>query len=113
MLVLRRIVGKQASDVGFGVVIEAWHERIESGVGVNVGRVDIQFAPPNQTRLLTEIDDPLEEPCEGVDAEPLADAGQAGVVREVLVEGVAEIPAMRQVEAGHRNELALGANALK
>ena len=44
---------------------------------------------------------------------PLPDAGQAGVVGQLLVQGVAEVPAMGQVEAGRLDELALGADALE
>ena len=45
--------------------------------------------------------------------EPLPDAGQAGVVGQGLVEGVAEVPAVGQVEAGRLDQLALGADALE
>ena len=41
----------------------------------------------------------LEEPFEDRDPESLPDAGQAGMIGQVFIEGVAEIPAMRQVQA--------------
>ena len=44
---------------------------------------------------------------------PLPDAGQAGVVGELLVERVAEIPAVGEVETRRRDELPLGADALE
>src|SRR5687767_6340517 len=43
----------------------------------------------------------------------IRDAGHAGVVGQSLIEGVAEIPAVGQIEASRRNELALRADAFK
>jgi hypothetical protein len=62
---------------------------------------------------LAEIDDLLEEALEDLDTQTLVNAGQAGVIRELLVQRVAEIPAMSQVEAGRLDELALGADPLE
>ena len=95
------------------VVVEARHQRVDVGVGLDLGRVDVELPAPDQARLLTEIDDLLEEALEDVDAQPLPDAGQAGVVGQRLVQGVAEVPAVGQVEAGRLDELALGADALE
>ena len=66
----------------------------------HLGGVEVQLPAPDQPRLLAQVDDLLEEALEDVDAEPLPDAGQAGVVGQLLVEGVAEVPAVGQVEAG-------------
>ena len=93
--------------------IEARHQRVGVGIGPHPGRVEVELPAPDQAGLLTEIDDLLEEALEDVDAEPLPDAGQAGVVREVLVQGIAEVPAVGQVEAGRLDELAFGADALE
>ena len=108
-----RIVGEELGDVGLGLVVEARDQRVEVGVGLDLGRVDVELPAPDQARLLAQIDDLLEEALEDVDAKPLPDAGQAGVVGQVLVEGVAEVPAVGQVQAGRLDELALGADALR
>ena len=107
------IVGEEVGDVGLGVVVEARDEGVEVGVGLDLGGVEVELPAPDQARLLAQIDDLLEEALEDVDAQPLPDAGQAGVVGQVLVEGVAEVPAVGQVEAGRLDELALGADALE
>src|SRR5262245_29440227 len=99
--------------MAFRLEVEAGDERVEVGIGLDLGAVEIEIPAPDEPRLLTEIDDLLEEALEDVDAEALPDAGQAGVIREVLVQGITKVPAMRQVEAGRRDELALGANALE
>ena len=96
-----------------GLVIEAGDQGVDAGIGLDLGGIDVEFPTPDQTRLLAEIDDLLEEALEDVDPKALPDAGQAGVVRQRLVQGVAEIPAVGQVEAGRLDELALGADALE
>jgi hypothetical protein len=45
---------------------------------------------PDQADFLTQIDDPLEEALEDIDPKTLPDAGQAGMIGQLLVEGVAE-----------------------
>ena len=54
-----------------------------------------------------------EEAREHFDAQALADAGQAGVVGQRLVEGIPQVPAVAEVEAGRLDQLALGADALE
>jgi len=77
--------------VGVGFLVKARYEGVEVGVGPDLGGVEEKLIPPHQRRLLAEVDDPLEESLKDADPEPLADAGQAGVVGEVLVERVAEV----------------------
>ena len=107
------LVLKQLGDVGGGVEVEARDEGRDAGVRLNLGGIEVQLPAPDQPRLLAQIDDLLEEALEDVDAEPLPDAGQAGVVGEFLIEGVAEVPAVGQVEAGGLDQLALGADPLE
>src|SRR4029453_15437154 len=94
-------------------VVEARNQGIEIGIGRDLGGIDVELTAPNQARLLTEGDDLLEETQEDVDPKALPDAGQTGVIGQRLIQRVAEIPAMGEVEAGRRDELALGADALE
>ena len=80
--------------VGFGLGVEARDERVSVSIGPHSGGVEVELASPDQPRLLTQIDDLLEETLEDVDPQPLPDAGQAGVVGQFLVEGVAQVPAV-------------------
>ena len=89
---------------------EARHERVGVGVGSHPRRVEGQLSSPEQTCLLAQINDLLEEALRDANAEPLPDPGQAGVVRQLLVEGIAEVPAVGQVERSGLNQLALGTN---
>ena len=77
------------SAVGFGLGVEAGHERVRIGISPDPGGIEIELPAPDEPRLL-EIDDLLEKALEDVDPEPLADPSEAGVVGQVLVEGVAE-----------------------
>jgi hypothetical protein len=106
-------VRKEVSDVSLRFVIEAGDQRRDADVGLNLRRIEVELPAPDQAGVLTEVDDLLEEALEEVDAQPLPDAGQAGVVRQLFAEGVAEIPAVGQVETGRFDELALGADALE
>ncbi len=99
--------------MGGSFVIEARDQRFEVGIGRDLGRVDVEFPTPDQSRLLAQIHDLLEEALEDGDSQPLPDAGQAGVVGQLLVQGVAEVPAVRQIEGGGFDQLALGADALE
>ena len=99
-----RPIGEEVADVRLGLVIEARDERIEVGVGLDLGAIEVELAAPDQPGLLTQIDDLLEEALEDFNAESLPDAGQAGVVGQRLVQGVAEIPAVGQVERGRLDQ---------
>ena len=61
------IVGLVPEEIGHvrrGVVIEARDERRDAGVRFNLGRVEVELPTPDQARLLTEVDDLLEEALE-------------------------------------------------
>ena len=107
------LVREQVGHVRLGFVVEAGDEGRDAGIGLDLRRVEVELPPPDEPRLLAQVDDLLEEALEDVDAEPLPDAGQAGVVGERLVQGVAEVPAVGQVEARRLDQLALGADALE
>jgi hypothetical protein len=60
--------------------------------GVHLGGIEIQLFAPDQPRLDTQLDDPLEELSEYRQAEAIADAGERGMMRQSLEEIVAYIP---------------------
>jgi hypothetical protein len=93
-----QLLGEDVCYMDFGLMVEAGNERVGIGISPDSGRVEIELAAPDETRLLAEIDHLFEEALEDIDPEPLPDAGQAGVIGQRLVEGVAEVPTMRQVE---------------
>jgi hypothetical protein len=107
------LVREQIGHVRRGIVIEAGDEGRDAGVGLHLRGIEVEFAPPDQAGLLAQIDDLLEEALKDVDAEALADAGEAGVIGQFFVEGAAEVPAMGEVQAGGCDELALGADPLE
>jgi hypothetical protein len=53
---------------------------------------------PELARLLTQVHGLLKEAIEHLDANPLQDVGQPGVVRQHCVKRGAEAPTMRQVQ---------------
>ena len=74
----------------------ARHQRIKVGVGRHLGRVDVELATPDQAGCLTLLHDAFEKAPKHVEAIAVADARQAGVVRQGLVKVVAEVPAHAQ-----------------
>src|SRR4051794_6693198 len=96
-----------------GLVIEARNKRRDAGVGLHLRGIDVELAAPDEPRFLTQIHDLLKEALEDADAQSLPDPGQAGVVRQRLIEGVAEIPPMGEVETRRLDQLPLRANALE
>jgi hypothetical protein len=108
-----RPLGEEVAEVGFRLVGEARDEGVEIGVGLDLGSVDVELPPPDQPRLLAEINNRLEEPFEDRDPQPLPNPGQAGVVRQGFVEGLAQIPPVSEVQAGGLDELAFGADPLE
>jgi hypothetical protein len=60
---------------------EAWVVRIEGGVGVDLGGVEVQLLAPDQPGLAALLDNRLEEAAEDGQAVALPDLCQARVVR--------------------------------
>src|SRR3954468_12131175 len=68
---------------------------------------------PDQPDRLAQVHNLLEEALIDVNAEALPDVGQTGVVGERFVQGVAEVPAMGEIEACGLDELPFRANPLE
>jgi hypothetical protein len=71
---------------------KAWPKRGDRCVGIDVGRVDVQFSSPDQPGRDALLDNPLEEALEDRKPVPLADAGQAGVVGQGVAQVIPEGP---------------------
>ena len=110
----RRVTSSNSSaEVLPGLPVEPGHQAIQVGIGPHLGRVEEQLLAPDQAGRLAQLDDLLEEALEDLDAQTRPDPGQAGVVGQRLVQGVAEVPAMGQVQAGQLDQLALRADPLE
>ena len=79
---------------------EARHERVEIGSGPHCGAIDDERFAPHQARVLAEAHHVVEEAREDGQVPPLADAGEAGVIGQRLVQSVAQILAVGQLAAG-------------
>jgi hypothetical protein len=99
------LVRKQVIDVRLRLIREAGDQGVERGVRLNLRRIEVELASPDEARLLAQVDNPLEETLKDIDPEPLPDAGQAGVVGQRLVERIAQVPAVGQVEGSGGDEL--------
>jgi hypothetical protein len=75
--------------------------------------VNIQFLAPNQSGLLTLVDDGLEEATEHLHAIARANARQAGMIGKWLIQIVAHIPTHAQPILCMRHQQTFGANALE
>jgi hypothetical protein len=88
-------VAEEGDQMAIHDVAEPGHQGIRGGVAGDPGRVGEDLLPPNQPCLLAEVDHALEEAAEDGEPEALADAGEAGGVRQRLVEAIAEGPSGR------------------
>src|SRR5689334_15589655 len=95
------------------VDIEAGPQGIVVGIGFNLSAIEIELLTPHQAGLLTLLDDVLKETPEGVDTIAVANASQAGMIGEQLVEIVTEIPAQAEAVGSHSEQLAFGADPLE
>ena len=57
--------------------VEPRSDRVQGGVGVYFGGVEVQLPAPDQARLDAQLYDPLEELAEHREAEAIPDAGEA------------------------------------
>ena len=92
---------------------ETGHHRVHVGVGPHPRGVEEQLLAPHQAGLLAELHHVLEEAPEDAHPQALPDLAQGGVVGQGLVQGVPQVPAVGQVQAGRLDELALAAQPLE
>lgn len=98
------MLAKQQLEVGFHG--KARNHLAAVGVGLNQGAIGIQGTTDQQAGFLTAPQDNFKELAEDVDAVAVADAGQAGVVGQGLVEVIAEVPAYADAVGADELELA-------
>jgi hypothetical protein len=91
----------------FGLEVEPGDHTTQGGVRSNLGRIDEQFSAPDQAGLLAQFHHVLKEALEHGHPQPLPNARQAGVVRQRLVEAIAQIPAVGQVQGGGLDQATL------
>src|SRR6266852_2805061 len=92
---------------------KASHERIHSGIRIHLGRIDVEFLAPHELGLLALVHDGIKETAKDREPIPGPNAAQTGMVRQGLVEIIAEIPANAKAVGRLEHELALGSDALK
>src|SRR3954462_3236058 len=85
--------------LSLGLQVEPGDHTVQSRIGAHLRRVEEQLPSPEQSRFLTQIHDVLEETLEDRQAQSLPDARQAGVLGQRLIQPIAEIPAVREVQA--------------
>ena len=112
LLGVRRLflVGKELAQVLLHV--EPRSDRVQGGVGVHLGGIEVQLLAPDQARLDAHLYDPLEELSEHRKAEAIPDAGEAGVVGQWLVEIVAHVPPHREAVGDDAHQFPLATDAL-
>ena len=67
--------------MGLRPQIEAWDQGISVRVGPHLGSIEDQFFAPDQTCLLAEVDDVLEDALEDLDPVALPNPAEARMVR--------------------------------
>jgi hypothetical protein len=92
---------------------EACGEGVQGGIGLHLGGVDVEFAVPHQPRLLALRNNGLEELAEDFQPVAQADARQARMVGQRLVQIEPEKPPDTQPVGGEAHQMALRAQALE
>jgi hypothetical protein len=83
------------------------------GVGLYVGGVEIELVPIHEAGLNAELHDMLKEAEERFHSVPAADLREAAVVGQGLIEVVAQVPAVSQIQVGRLHEVAFGDDSLE
>src|SRR5215211_1982008 len=92
--------------------VESRSDRIQGGIGVHLGGIEVQLLAPDQTCLDTQLYDPLEELAEHLQAEAIADASEAGVIGQSFQEIVAHVPPCGEAVGDDAHQFSLAANTL-
>ncbi len=92
----RGLVGEErvqvGADGGTRLYGKAEDERVERRIGQHVRRIEIEFAAPHQSRLLALLHNQLKEPAKDLQAVADTDAGEARMIRQRLIQIVAQKP---------------------
>jgi hypothetical protein len=102
-----RLLSEQLDQMIVDDLPQAWDDRVKGSVGSDLGGIEQELLAPDQSGIVTELDDMLEEPTKEGKPQAIADAGQAGMIRERLIQMVPKIPPVCQVEAGLLDQLPL------
>ena len=73
---------------------EAGSDRLQGGVGLNLGCIEVKFLSPHQPCFGAHLHDPLEESPEDLKSIAIPDPGEAGVVGQGFVQIISEIPSV-------------------
>src|SRR5260370_28630345 len=92
---------------------KARSQRIEVGIGVDLGAIDIEFLAPDQLLLLALFYDCVEEAAEHLYSIALTDAGQARMIGQGLTHIIAQIPQNAEPVCRMAHQLAFRAYPLK
>jgi hypothetical protein len=79
------LIGEQLAEMGLDC--EARRDRVQGGVGLDLGGVEVQLLAPDQPGLAALLRDRLEEAAEYGQAIALPNPGQARVIGERLIQG--------------------------
>lgn len=81
-----------------GFPLHAGHQAVNRGIRLNFGAIEIELLAPDQPRRDAQFHDPFKELLKGRQAIALADLAESAVVGHCFSQGVADVPALRQVQ---------------
>jgi hypothetical protein len=97
--------------VGDGINIEAREHLVAIGVGFDLGRIEVEFFPPDEAGLLTLLDDAVEAAAKDDNAVAITDLAQTGVVGQLFMQVIPQELAQAEAIGGNLHQLPLGPNA--
>ncbi len=92
---------------------EAGRDRLQGGVGLDLGGVEVELLAPHQPSLGAPLHDRLEESPEDLEPVAVSDPGEAGVVGQELVEVVPQVPADAKAVGHDLHQLPLASQSLE
>src|SRR5215211_9529017 len=92
------------------LLVESRSDRLQGGIGVYLGGIEVELLAPDQACLDTQLHDPLEELAEHRETEAIADAGEAGVIGQSLEEIVAHVPPCGEAVGDDAHQFSLATN---
>jgi hypothetical protein len=82
----------------------ARYQRVHADIRPDQASIDVNGFSRNQPRRLTLLDDLRENPAKDILAPALPDAGQRRMVRQCLMQGIADEPADREIDLGFSHQ---------
>lgn len=88
-------------------------QALHCGIGPHVGTIGIEFVAPDESCLDTELHNLFKKPLKDGESIARTNLAQTAVIGDGFIEVIAEVPAMREIEAHGLHQLSFRADAFE